>query len=214
MESQSSYARTIKGLIILLCSGNLLGADNPESQLKAAIAPLVELLPMQIDEYTSLSTILVTRPKTLIYSYTVDFDKLVAVSAKQNGTDVDTVIRSALKNFGSVQAWTRACGDQYLLPLYINANCSTPAPRRLIDDGARLNHVARDTHGNFLYEALITSETCASEKSEPPYIRPEDRPAPIQGRLNPSPAQEIISCEYKAVMTNEELKACGISPKE
>ncbi|WP_090502446.1 hypothetical protein [Pseudomonas borbori] len=135
-------------------------AELTEEQLREELKPLVKKLPMQLDSVTSLTSILVSPRKIILYKYAIDFDKTINDAAKQANISTDQLTTNALKKFGSVDQWLKAWGDQYVAPLYKNQNCTTPATLRLMENGFSLLHVMYDMRGNYLYESKITLEAC------------------------------------------------------
>jgi len=135
-------------------------AEITEKQLREELAPLIKKLPMQLDNVTSLTSILVSPHKIILYKYAIDFDEIINGAAKQANISTDQLTTDALKKFGSVDQWLKAWGDQYVAPLHKNQNCTTPATLRLMENGFSLLHMVYDTHGNYLYESKITLEAC------------------------------------------------------
>ena len=144
-------------------------AEITEEQLREELTPLVKKLPMQLDNVTSLTSVLVSPRKTILYKYAIDFDEIINGAAKQENISTDQLITNALKKFSSFDQWLKAWGDQYVAPLHKNQNCTTPATLRLMENGFSILHMVYDTHGNYLYENKITLETC--DNLSPAYIR-------------------------------------------
>lgn len=201
-------------------------ADITEEQLKKELEPLTKNLPMQLDNVTSLTSILVSPQKTILYKYSFDFDKVIGNTAKQANISTDQLIINALKRYGTVDQWLKAWGDEYVAPLHNNQNCTTPATIRFIESGFRIIHTLYDTHGNFLYESEVTQNTCknlftpkrlgsnTSSALQPAPSSPKasyEEPPPISGKTFPLPSGVKMTCEFKAVMTAEDMQRCSIN---
>lgn len=197
-----------------------------EEQLKKELEPLTKNLPKQLDNATSLTSILVAPQKTILYKYSFDFDKVIGNSAKQASISTDQLIKNALKRYGTVDQWLKAWGNEYVAPLQNKQNCTTPSMLRFIDSGFRIIHTLYDTHGNFLYENEVTKNTCkdlftpkhqgsdTSPALQPAPSSPKTsykEPPPISGKTFPLPSDVKTTCEFKAVMTAEDMQRCNIN---
>lgn len=201
-------------------------AETTEEQLKKELEALTKNLPMQLDDVTSLTSILISPQKTIRYTYSFDFDKVIGNSAKQARISTDQLITNALNRYGTVDQWLKAWGDEYVAPLYNNQNCTTPATIRFIESGFTIIHRVYDTQGNFLYEHEVTQNTCENlltpkrlDSSTNSTLQPVpsspkasyEEPPPISGKTFPLPPEVKTTCEFKAVMTAEDMQQCGIS---
>ncbi len=212
--------------ILFLSLSKYSFAEITEEQLKKELEPLAKNLPMQLDNVTTLTSILVAPQKTILYKYSFDFDKIINDSAKQAHISTDQLLINALDKYGTIDQWLKAWGDEYVAPLHSNQNCTTPATIRFIESGFRIIHTLHDAHGNFLYESEVTQNTCKklftskslnSSTSSVSLSAPSspkasyEEPPPISGKTFPLPPDVKTTCEFKAVMTAEDMQRCGIN---
>lgn len=221
--------RTLLSILAFLFSSP--GYSLPEisiDELKKELDLQAKNLPIQLDAFTSLTSILVLPPKSMLYKYAIDLDKIVADSARQAGISPDQLLLDAINKHGSIEKWLKAWGDEYIAPLHKRQNCTTPATLRIIQSGFKINHTIYDMHGNFLYENYVNKEVCedlfspttshkdirqdAHSASASPKASYEG-PSPINGGTYPlsHPTGTQQECEFKAVMTNEDMQRCGIN---
>lgn len=140
------------------CCNSFAGAISDE--MKAGVRQLASQMPMTVDEFTTVTSVLLVSDRDIVYRYAFDLDKSISIAAKSKNLTPAELTKLYVQEFGDVNVFLKAWGDQYIYPAMRNSNCSNPRIINFMDNGYRLVHIVSDLHGRFLYETIITKSEC------------------------------------------------------
>ena len=141
-------------LAVAFCSNS--SASTIKEEVREGVAQLASQMPMTVDEFTTVNTVLLVSDRDIVYRYAFDFDKSISMAARIKNITPAELTALYVREFGDLNVFLKAWGDQYIYPPMRNSNCSNPRIIYFLDNGYRIIHEVSDMYGRFLYEAIIT----------------------------------------------------------
>ncbi|MGQ7959063.1 hypothetical protein ACUTAF_15355 [Pseudomonas sp. SP16.1] len=140
------------------CCNSFAGAISDE--VRAGIEQLASQMPMTVDEFTTVTSVLLVSDRDIVYRYAFDLDKSISIAAKSKNLTPAELTKLYAQEFGGVNVFLKAWGDQYIYPAMRNSNCSNSRVIYFMDNGYKLVHIVSDPHGKFLYKVIISKSNC------------------------------------------------------
>tara|TARA_R110000824_G_scaffold31699_1_gene102804 strand:+ start:1106 stop:1579 length:474 start_codon:yes stop_codon:yes gene_type:complete len=152
----------IKILVVasfLFFSASLWAQNYSEKNVKKEVDKIASTLPLRIDSATTLTSLTLDN-ETLQYSYRIEMDEIFRLGGLEVGLSSSEMRRRLSDQFGSIDKFIDFWVDNRVIGLYTRKNCTTPAIRKIINNGYSLLHTMYEPNGNFLFEFRVTRSDC------------------------------------------------------
>tara|TARA_R110001583_G_scaffold37091_2_gene121425 strand:- start:601 stop:1074 length:474 start_codon:yes stop_codon:yes gene_type:complete len=140
-------------------SASLWAQKYSEKNVREEADKIARTLPARVDSAT-IMTGLTLENKTLQYSYRIEMDEIFRIGGSEVGLSSNEMRRKLSDQFGSIDKFIDFWVDNRVKGLYTRKNCTTPAIRRIINNGYSLLHTMYEPNGDFLFEFRVTRSDC------------------------------------------------------
>lgn len=122
-------------------------------------------LPRQIDKLTWLINVSALPNRTVVFNYQINTDELLKVIAHEMGISTDNLWEQARKKHKNPELLYAEAIDNIFSIQAINANCTTPSIRNMIDDGVTMLHTYYRRDGVYITELRVNINSCIIDPS-------------------------------------------------
>ncbi|ROM98913.1 hypothetical protein [Pseudomonas brassicacearum] len=129
-----------------------------DTKLRAAIATVVQSLPMPIDKRTTLISMILEPGHVLTYRYSVDMAGMMDDAATQGNLTRAQLLAGLERKAGS--EWPKVWAEQYIFPYILKNGCSQPVTQTILKLGYSISHTMINADGTYLFERTIKRNEC------------------------------------------------------